>query len=277
MSERAISDPSQHGWVEVDGKWMWDSSGGSGGGGSIQDGDTEGQITTWDGTEWTPSDDMVVNGGIMKLFDRGSGDGEVRLFHEDDATSLIARGSAGSSGTFSISTSDGGTSVERLTIDPDGNVGIGTDTPLYTRAGRTALTVNGDTSANLVFGHSEAPAHYLLSDASGLTIGDDSGANLIIDGDGTVNINSSTNTAKINITNDSGTYEIANNEFGSLAINYNGAEKLVLASNGDVYLKGKLFINGDEVTAGGGGLWTDNGDGTITFSGTAKATDFVTT
>ena len=28
MSERIVSDPSQHGWVEVDGKWMWGASGG---------------------------------------------------------------------------------------------------------------------------------------------------------------------------------------------------------------------------------------------------------
>ena len=27
MSERAIADPSQHGWKEVDGKWMWGGSG----------------------------------------------------------------------------------------------------------------------------------------------------------------------------------------------------------------------------------------------------------
>ena len=58
MSERAIADPSQHGWTEVDGKWMWGGSGG--GSGSIQDGDTEGQITTWDGTEWTPEGAVVV-------------------------------------------------------------------------------------------------------------------------------------------------------------------------------------------------------------------------
>ena len=32
-----------------------------------------------------------------------------------------------------------------------------------------------------------------------------------------------------------------------------------------------------EGDSGGGGLWTDNGDGTISFSGTAKAYDFVTT
>ena len=32
MSERAVSDPSEHGWVEVDGKWVWGASGGSGDG-----------------------------------------------------------------------------------------------------------------------------------------------------------------------------------------------------------------------------------------------------
>ncbi|ADD94055.1 hypothetical protein [uncultured Mediterranean phage uvMED] len=46
MSERAISDPSQHGWVEVDGKWMWDSSGGSGGGESYDDTEVRGLIAT---------------------------------------------------------------------------------------------------------------------------------------------------------------------------------------------------------------------------------------
>ena len=28
MSERIVNDPSQHGWVEVNGKWMWGASGG---------------------------------------------------------------------------------------------------------------------------------------------------------------------------------------------------------------------------------------------------------
>ena len=63
MSERAISDPSQHGWVEVDGKWVW----GVESGGSIQDGDTEGQITTWDGTEWTPEGAVVVADGNVGI------------------------------------------------------------------------------------------------------------------------------------------------------------------------------------------------------------------
>ena len=201
MSERAISDPTEHGWTEVDGKWMWAGSGG--GSGSIQDGDTEGQITTWDGTEWTPEAAVVVDGG---------------------------------------------------------NVGIGTDTPLYTSEGRTGLTVNGDTSANLVFSHSEAPAHYLLSDASGLTVGDDSGANLIIDADGAVVFKKSDGTTIVTFDKDGDAYFAG------------GLGKF----SGDVQVDGRLFVNGEEVTAGGG-LWTDNGDGSISYSGTVRATDMVAT
>ena len=45
MSERAIADPSQHGWVDAgDGKWMWDSSGG--GGESYDDTEVRGLIAT---------------------------------------------------------------------------------------------------------------------------------------------------------------------------------------------------------------------------------------
>ena len=61
MSERVISDPTSAGW-ELDpstGYWMWAAEGGSGG--SIQDGDTEGQITTWDGTEWTPDSSLTID------------------------------------------------------------------------------------------------------------------------------------------------------------------------------------------------------------------------
>ena len=35
MSERAISDPTEHGWKEVDGKWVWDASGGGAGAGMV--------------------------------------------------------------------------------------------------------------------------------------------------------------------------------------------------------------------------------------------------
>lgn len=124
-----------------------------------------------------------VSGNTLTL-NRVGDFGDVALFRKDGE-----RGGA-------ISVIDGHLAIrgpsasgsEAITIDAGGNVGIGTDTPLYPSTGRTALTVNGDTSANLVFGHSKAPAHYLLSDASGLTIGDDSGANLTIDADGWVNM-----------------------------------------------------------------------------------------
>lgn len=29
MANRIVNDPSQHGWVEVNGKWMWGASGGT--------------------------------------------------------------------------------------------------------------------------------------------------------------------------------------------------------------------------------------------------------
>ena len=62
MSERVISDPTVAGWElnPATGYWMWAAASG-GGGGSIQDGDTEGQITTWDGDEWTPEGAVVVD------------------------------------------------------------------------------------------------------------------------------------------------------------------------------------------------------------------------
>ena len=43
MAERIVSDPSQHGWVEVNGKWMWGASGGSGG--SYDDTEVRGLIS----------------------------------------------------------------------------------------------------------------------------------------------------------------------------------------------------------------------------------------
>ena len=44
--------------------WMWAAEGGSGG--SIQDGDTEGQIT-WDGTEWTPDSSLTIDSLAMRI------------------------------------------------------------------------------------------------------------------------------------------------------------------------------------------------------------------
>ena len=61
MSERIVDDPSLHGWVEEGGKWVWDGQSA----GSIEDGDTEGQITTWSGAGWTPESTVIVDGGNL--------------------------------------------------------------------------------------------------------------------------------------------------------------------------------------------------------------------
>ena len=50
----------------------------------------------------------------------------------------------------------------------------------------------------------------------------------------------------------------------------------------DTEVRGLISDNSDRITAledggggGGGDLWTDNGDGTISYSGVAKASDFI--
>jgi hypothetical protein len=168
MSERVISDPTVAGWeLNPDtGYWMW--AAGSGGGGSIQDGDTEGQITTWDGTEWTPEGAVVVDA-----------DGGVTLSHP---ANIKGRRTTGNIPLTLIGYEEGTDNVELIT------------------SGRWAIK---DGAQDTLFS---------------------------IDAD----------TGSVNIT-------------------------------------GRLFINGDEVTAGGGGggLWTDNGDGTISSAKTAKAPDFI--
>ena len=241
MSERAIADPSQHGWVEVDGKWMWDSSGG--GGGSIQDGDTEGQITTWDGTEWTPDGAVAVSNDSFLI----NTDSENPTAPSENVEGISM------SSDFGVRASVSGNT---LTLNRKGDFG---DVALFRKDGERGGALSLSDGLLGLRGPSAA--------------GNDA---ITIDADGTVNITSSTDTTKLNITNNLGVYEVVNNEYGSLAVNYNGAEQLVLASNGDLYVTGNLFVNGVEV-GGGGGLWTDNGDGTISSAKTAKAPDFVTT
>lgn len=186
MSERVINDPTVAGWeLNPDtGYWMWAAGSGSGGGGSIQDGDTEGQITTWDGTEWTPEDAVVVS---------------------------------------------------------DGKVGIGWDSPdsaLHVAEKSSGLTARFTNSSNQTF-----------------DIGTVSGAG------------------------SAGAVYLDSPNSGSMQFRIGKTERVRIDANGDVNITGKLFINGVEVTTGGGGssFWVEESPGVIKYNGTAKATDLVGT
>ena len=49
--------------------------------------------------------------------------------------------------------------------------------------------------------------------------------------------------------------------------------RMTIDADGNVYISGKLFVNGVEV--GGGGFWVEETPGVIKYNGTAKATDLV--
>ena len=65
MSERAIADPSQHGWVEVDGKWKWDVASGGGGGESYDDAELRGLISTNASAISTNASAISTNGSAI--------------------------------------------------------------------------------------------------------------------------------------------------------------------------------------------------------------------
>ena len=89
MSERAISDPSQHGWVEVDGKWIW---GGSGGGSGYDDTEVRGLIAT------NASAISGIDGRVTTLEGAGgglwtdNGDGSISYSGIAKATDMVATG-----------------------------------------------------------------------------------------------------------------------------------------------------------------------------------------
>ena len=131
MSERVISDPTAAGW-ELDpstGYWMWAAEGGS-----IQDGDTEGQITTWDGTEWTPEGAVVVGANGNVAFQNGqisqaSPTGQAYFIQSNSGGCAVYSGpDGGNQGLFGTSTNHSiafmTNNVKRMTIDADGNVNI---------------------------------------------------------------------------------------------------------------------------------------------------------
>lgn len=134
MSERVISDPTVAGWeLNPDtGYWMW-AAGSDGSGGSIQDGDTEGQITTWDGDEWTPEGAVVVGNNGNTTITAGAGDtltlekptGAYLVYGDGTAVNAsISATSVNESGQDSINFNVGPSQTTRMSVDTDGNVNI---------------------------------------------------------------------------------------------------------------------------------------------------------
>ena len=109
MSERIVNDPSQHGWIEVDGKWVWDASGGGAGAGMVIS-ETE-PTDKVEGMQWlNPTTGLV-------------------LFWDDEKwLQMPTTGAAGKDGVDGVDglwTDNGDTSISYTA----GNVGIGTDDP----------------------------------------------------------------------------------------------------------------------------------------------------
>ena len=165
MSERVINDPSVAGWVEDPntGYWMWaDESDG----GSIQDGDTDGQVTTWSDSaqEWTPDSSLTIDadgrvcigtdntsynfevsgtGPIASITSTNSAQAELRLTNTIRDYGMYTD----ASGKYVIRDRTG--SANRFTIDSSGTVLIGMTSASSLGSVNTGFTMSGDGSGNI--------------------------------------------------------------------------------------------------------------------------------
>jgi len=86
MSERAIADPTEHGWVDAGGgKWVWGASGGSGG--SYDDAEVRGLIS--DNSERIDALEAGGGGGGDSLW-TDNGDGTISYSGTAKASDFIA-------------------------------------------------------------------------------------------------------------------------------------------------------------------------------------------
>jgi hypothetical protein len=117
---------------------MW-AGGSGGGGGSIQDGDTEGQITTWDGDEWTPEGAVVVSGGSVGI-------GGAPLSLSGTRAYIDTAGDGGG-----IEIHSGGTRHGQFFSASDGTVNVGSLTAGLNiiGGGSTKISVDADGNVNI--------------------------------------------------------------------------------------------------------------------------------
>mgnify|MGYP001410037807 CR=1 FL=1 len=93
MNQRVIADPSQHGWVEVDGKWKW-AAGSGGGGGYYDDTEVRGLIADNTANIATNVSDISINSsaissnsGRIDALEAGGGGGD--SFWEEESPGVI--------------------------------------------------------------------------------------------------------------------------------------------------------------------------------------------
>jgi hypothetical protein len=110
MNQRVIADPSQHGWVEVDGKWVWDAeSGGAGAGMVISETEptdkvegmqwlnpTTGLVLFWDDEKWLqmPTTGAAGKDGVDGVDGLWTDNGD-DIFYEDGSVNIGRSDSAG--------------------------------------------------------------------------------------------------------------------------------------------------------------------------------------
>ena len=248
MSQRIVSDPSQHGWVEVDGKWVWDATGGGSG-------------------QWEQNgDDIYYNDGNVGIgTDNPSPNGPLSI-ERDGANST----------EFNISLTNG-------TNDKECVVNFGKDLSNSDRyRGRVFYQVDND-----VMGFWTAATERMRIDSSGAltlqntattgwgaTFSNDYGASgLLVRGTGGTlfGCSDSSRGYAFTVKNDGSVY------IGASSNNINGGDaKLQVA--GDGYFSGTVNANkfvgdGSGLTGVGGGL----PDGDFTHNGKITATDFIAT
>jgi hypothetical protein len=138
MNQRVIADPSQHGWVEVDGKWVWNAeSGGAGAGMVISETEptdkvegmqwlnpTTGLVLFWDDEKWLQ---MPTTGAAGK-----DGVDGVDGLWTDNGNNTISY-----SGTVLVSQPDAGANALSLGPDAGGVTQGAGSTALGERSGYT--------------------------------------------------------------------------------------------------------------------------------------------
>ena len=134
-SERVVSNPENHGWEEVNGKWIWASGRNTG---HITDGDLNGETTVWKDNQsaWVPNPRLVFNDGGYAHF--------TSPVKSDDRFHVAGGGgmTRTPNGGLNLYTEN---NAGQVVLSETGNVGIGTSSPSAQLTIGNSLGLNIDT------------------------------------------------------------------------------------------------------------------------------------